>query len=55
MEVGERMLVPVVGGTAIARLVAYPPPLEMEADSGCYVLADDDPSERWHCLFVPGE
>lgn len=55
MDVGERMLVPVAGGTAISRLVTYPPPLEIEADRGCYVLVDDDPIERWHYLFVSGE
>ncbi|MEO1057671.1 MAG: hypothetical protein AAFY28_12220 [Actinomycetota bacterium] len=55
MERGERMLIPVVGGTAIARLVTYPPPLELDADGGCFVLVDDEPIEHWHYLFVPAE
>lgn len=47
------MLIPCDGGPSISRLVRYPPPLEIEADGGTYVLVDDGPSERWRYDFVP--
>jgi hypothetical protein len=41
------------GGTAIARAVSFPPPLEVEVGGGVYVLVDDGPLESWHYEFVP--
>ena len=52
MEDGERMLIPCHGGPAIARAVRFPPPLEIEAVGGAYVLVDDGPPEHWSYEFV---
>ena len=52
MEVGERMLVPCVGGPAPGRVVTFPPPAEIELDDGMYVLVDDGPPEEWRYEFV---
>ena len=41
MIVGERMLLPCVGGPTAWRAVAFPPPFEVETDDGIYVLVDD--------------
>ncbi|MFT3855670.1 MAG: hypothetical protein QM733_23510 [Ilumatobacteraceae bacterium] len=46
------MLIPCVGGPAISRLVRFPPPLELDADGGAYVLVDDGPPECWTYDFV---
>ena len=43
MEHGERLLIPCDGGPSRSRLVRYPPPLEVEEDTGVYVLVDDGP------------
>jgi hypothetical protein len=55
MDDGDRMLIPCAGGPSVSRLVRYPPPLEIEAQGGMYVLVDDGPPERWRYDFVPGE
>ena len=52
-EPGDRMLVPVRGGPAMARAVFFPPPLEIEERDGIYVLVDDGPPETWVYDFVP--
>lgn len=52
---GDRMLIPCEGGRALARLVRYPPPLEIEERDGTYVLVDDGPPERWRYDFVPAD
>lgn len=46
------MLVWCDGGPAIGRAVSFPPPLELEADGGIYVLIDDGPIETWRYEFV---
>jgi hypothetical protein len=40
------------GGPSIARAVSFPPPLEIMADGGTYVLVDDGSPESWHYAFV---
>ena len=45
MERGERMPIPCTGGPVISRLVHDPPPLELQAEGGMYVLVDDGPPE----------
>ena len=47
------MLIWCQGGPAIGRAVTYPPPLEIGAGDGMYVLVDDGPPEEWHYDFVP--
>ena len=49
------MLVWCEGGPSIGRAVTYPPPLEIDAASGVYVLVDNGPPEEWHYAFVPHE
>ncbi len=46
------MLVWCSGGPAIGRTVCFPPPPELDADGGIYVLVDDGPPEGWHYEFV---
>ena len=53
MRDGDRMLIRCDGGRALARAVRFPPPLELPADDGVYVLVDDGPPEHWSYLFVP--
>jgi hypothetical protein len=55
MEPGERMLIPCEGGPSTSRLERYPPPLEVEEQTGLYVLVDDGPVETWRYEFVPRE
>ena len=52
-EEGDRMLVPCTGGPSISRLVRFPPPLEVAAEGGLYVLVDEGPPEAWSYEFVP--
>ncbi len=55
VEPGERMLIRCEGGPSMSRLVRYPPPVEVEEDTGLYVLVDDGPPEAWWYTFVPRE
>ena len=52
VEAGDRMLICCNGGPSLSRLVLYPPPLEIEACDGVYVLVDDGPPELWRYDFV---
>ncbi len=52
MEPGEPMLLPCTGGPAGYRAVTYPPPVEIDADDGVYVLVDHGPPETWTYEFV---
>jgi hypothetical protein len=52
VEPGDRMLVWCDGGPAIGRAVSFPPPFELDADGGVYVLVDDEPIETWRYEFV---
>lgn len=52
-ETGERMLLRCEGGPSVSRLVTFPPPLEIEEETGLYVLQDEGPAEEWSYLFVP--
>ncbi len=47
------MLIACDGGPSQSRLVRYPPPLEVEEDTGVYVLVDEGPPETWRYEFVP--
>jgi hypothetical protein len=49
------MLIRCEGGPSPGRLVAVPPPLEIEERAGLYVLVDDGPPELWWYEFVPNE
>ena len=54
MQPGERMLIPCDGeGPSRSRLVRSPPPLEIEEDTGIYVLVDDGAPEAWRYEFIP--
>ena len=53
MDDGERLLVWCSGGPSQARLVRYPPPLEIEERGGVYVLVDDGAPAGWRYDFVP--
>jgi hypothetical protein len=55
VEDGERLLIPCDGGPAPGRAVTYPPPLELAAAGGIYVLVDEGPAEEWRYQFVPIE
>ena len=46
------MLIHCDGGPAVARAVHFPPPLELSANGGVYVLVDDGPPEQWRYEFV---
>lgn len=46
------MLVWCEGGPSTCRTVRFPPPLELEAEGGTYVLVDDGPPEQWRYAFV---
>ena len=52
VERGDRMLVWCEGGPSIGRAVRFPPPLDLEADGGIYVLVDDGPPESWRYEFI---
>lgn len=52
MDAGERMFLWCEGGPAIARSVLYPPPTELDADGGVYVLVDDGHAPSWRYQFV---
>jgi hypothetical protein len=54
VDIGDRMFVWCRGGPAVGRTVAYPPPIELVADGGIYVLDDAGEPEAWHYEFVPG-
>lgn len=41
------------GGPSTARTVRYPPPTELDADGGLYVLIDDGDLATWRYEFVP--
>ncbi len=47
------MLIPCEGGPSRSRLVRCPPPLEIEEDTGLYVLVDDGAPDAWRYEFVP--
>ena len=49
------MLIPCEGGPSVSRLVRYPPPVEIEARGGIYVLVDDGQREVWRYEFVRDE
>jgi len=53
LEPGDRMFIPCEGGPAWMRLVDYPPPLELVARDGMYVLVDDGPVDEWRYRFLP--
>lgn len=55
IQPGDRMLVPCRGGPSMARAVLFPPPLEVEADGGIYVLVDDGAPHTWVYEFVARE
>jgi hypothetical protein len=56
VEDGERIPLWCDGGPSIGRAVTYPPPLEIPAAGGTYVLVDDGPPEDRHDGFCgPGE
>ena len=46
------MLVWCVGGPANGRAVRFPPPPELDADGGLYVLVDEGPLETWRYEFI---
>ncbi|MBK5223496.1 MAG: hypothetical protein JJE52_11605 [Acidimicrobiia bacterium] len=50
---GERMLIRCEGGPTQWRAVTFPPPQELDASGGLYVLVDDGPPEQWWYEFVP--
>ena len=52
MEDDDRMLIWCDGGPSTCRAETYPPPLELAADGGVYVLVDDGPPEHWQYRFV---
>lgn len=52
LQPGERMLLRCEGGPSAARLVTFPPPLEIEEEWGLYLLQDDGPPEDWSYVFV---
>lgn len=41
------------GGPAIGRRVEFPPPAELDAAGGSYVLVDDGEPPTWRYEFVP--
>lgn len=49
------MLVWCDGGPSMCRAVRYPPPVEVEADGGTYVLIDDGPPEQRRYDFIAGQ
>ncbi len=46
------MLIPCEGGPAIARVVRYPPPVELMVEGGVYVLVDAGSPEHWSYEFI---
>jgi hypothetical protein len=53
---GDRMLIGCRGGgPSFTRLVHYPPPLEIPAQGGIYVLVDKGPTSEWHYDWVPDD
>lgn len=52
IQEGDRMLVACRGGPSMVRAVFFPPPFEIEAADGTYVLIDDGPPETWVYEFV---
>ena len=52
MDVGEQMMIPCRGGPTGWRTATFPPPLEVEAGDGLFVLVDDGPPEHWMYEFV---
>lgn len=54
-EPGDRMLIWCEGGPSRARLVTFPPPLEIEERGGTYVLVDDGAPQEWRYQFVVGQ
>ena len=51
---GDRMLLRCQGGgPSGARLVYFPPPLEIPERGGMYVLVDDGPPNEWCYDWVP--
>lgn len=53
VEAGEQMFLWCEGGPAAGRAVLYPPPLELDAEGGAYVLVDDGTAPSWRYEFVP--
>jgi hypothetical protein len=52
VETGDRMLLWCDGGPSMGRAVRFPPPLELAAEGGVYVLIDNGAPEHWHYHFV---
>ena len=52
VETGERMLLWCSGRCGHGRGRRFPPPIELAADGGIYVLVDDGPAEDWRYEFV---
>ena len=46
------MMIPCRGEPTGWRTATFPPPLEVEAGDGLYVLVDDGPPEHWMYEFV---
>jgi hypothetical protein len=55
LRIGERILIPCVGGPSSSRLEHFPPPVEVWERGGLYVLVDDGASADWHYVFVPNQ
>lgn len=53
VEVGQRMFLWCDGEPAVARSVVWPPPTELDAEGGTYVLVDDGDPSIWRYAFVP--
>ena len=52
MDPGDRMVLWCEGGPAMVPATTYPPPLELAASGGMYVLVDDGPPEQWRYAFL---
>ena len=42
------------GGPNFGRATHFPPPFEIDAEGGMYVLVDDGPVEQWHYVSFDG-
>lgn len=52
MRDGEPVMISCRGGPAGRRTATFPPPFDVEVDTGMYVLADEGPPEHLMCEFV---
>ena len=52
MRAGDRLFIRCDGGPCLSRLEIFPPRLEIEEQSGSYVLVDEGPLHEWSYLFV---